>query len=269
MTRLLSPLFVLLVWLALWGEVTVVNVVSGLAVVGVIGLVFRPVPPRHTVHPLALIRLVAVFVWRLLSSSATVVVTVLAPSPARLRSGVVGVELSHPSPLVATIVADAISLTPGTLTLDVRYGDDDPAEAAPPVLYIHVLGLSDPDAIRDDVWGLERLVVSAVTPDPPEAFRQPRQDADPGEPDMNAVGWVSGVMLAAAGLLTTIHILRSRNLADRAVGVDMLVAIVLNGLAVGIAITQDDLVAALILIIGLLAFLGSVTIARYIEERGP
>lgn len=164
MTRLLSPLFVLVVWLALWGEVTVVNVASGIAVVAIIALVFRPVPQRHTVHPLALLRLLAVFVWRLLSSSATVVVTVLSPTPARLRSGVVGVELAQPSPLVATIVADAISLTPGTLTLDVRYGQDDPGHAAPPVLYIHVLGLSDPDAIRDDVWGLERLVVSAITP---------------------------------------------------------------------------------------------------------
>jgi len=86
---------------------------------------------------------------------------------------------------------------------------------------------------------------------------------------MSVVGWVSGVMLAAAGLLTTVHVIRSRNLADRAIGVDMLVAVVLNSLAVAIALTQDDLVAALLLIIGLLAFLGSVTIARYIEERGP
>lgn len=86
---------------------------------------------------------------------------------------------------------------------------------------------------------------------------------------MTAVAWICGVMLAMAGLLTTVHIIRQRNLADRAVGVDMLVAIVLNGLAVAIAVTQDDLVAALVLIIGLLAFLGSVTIARYLEERGP
>lgn len=86
---------------------------------------------------------------------------------------------------------------------------------------------------------------------------------------MNAVGWVSGMMLAAAGLLTTVHVIRARNLVDRAVGVDMLVAIILNSLAVSIALTGDDLVAALLLIIGLLAFLGSVTIARYIEERGP
>ncbi len=86
---------------------------------------------------------------------------------------------------------------------------------------------------------------------------------------MSVVTWICGVMLGAAGLLTTVHVIRSRNLADRAVGIDMLVAIVLNSLAVSIALTQDDLVAALLLIIGLLAFLGSVTIARYIEERGP
>jgi multicomponent Na+:H+ antiporter subunit F len=86
---------------------------------------------------------------------------------------------------------------------------------------------------------------------------------------MSVVGWVSGVMLGIAALLTTVHVIRVRNLVDRAVGVDMLVALILNSLAVGIALTQDDLVAALLLIIGLLAFLGSVTIARYIERRGP
>jgi multicomponent Na+:H+ antiporter subunit E len=168
-SRLLRPAFELLVWLALWGEVTVVNVASGVLVVGIIELVFRAVPMRHTLHPLALVRLLAVFVWRLVTSSATVVVTVLAPTPARLRSGVVGVGLSHPSPLVAAIVADAISLTPGTLTLDARYPDDAPAPGAPPVLFIHVLGLSDPAAIRDDVHRLEHLVVSAITPAPPDA----------------------------------------------------------------------------------------------------
>ena len=164
MTRLLSPLFALVVWLALWGEVSVVNIAGGVFVVAVIGLVLRQAPRQHTLHPGALVRLLAVFVWRLVSSSATVVVTVLAPTPARLRSGVVGVRLSHPSPLVAAIVADAISLTPGTLTLEARYSDDSPDATAPPVLYIHVLGLSDPEATRDDVWRLERLVVSAVTP---------------------------------------------------------------------------------------------------------
>jgi multicomponent Na+:H+ antiporter subunit E len=162
--RLVPTLFLLVVWLALWGEVSVVNVASGVLVVAVLASLFRPEPRRHTLHTFALVRLLAVFVWRLLSSSATVVLAVLAPSPARLRSGVVGVGLSHPSTLVATIVADAISLTPGTLTLETRYSDDETMASVPPVLYIHVLGLSDPAAIRDDVRRLERLVMSAVTP---------------------------------------------------------------------------------------------------------
>jgi multicomponent Na+:H+ antiporter subunit E len=162
--RLVPTLFILVVWLALWGEISAVNVASGVLVVAVVAVLFRPEPRQHTLHPLALVRLLAVFVWRLLSSSMTVVMAVLAPTPARLRSGVVGVSLSHPSTLVATIVADAISLTPGTLTLEARYAEDESAATVPPVLYIHVLGLSDPAAIRDDVRRLERLVMSAVTP---------------------------------------------------------------------------------------------------------
>lgn len=85
---------------------------------------------------------------------------------------------------------------------------------------------------------------------------------------MTAVAWISGGMLAVAALLTTVHVVRSRSLPDRAIGIDMLVALVLNGLAVSAAITQDGLVEPVILLIGLLAFLGSVTIARYIERRG-
>ena len=49
-------------------------------------------------------------------------------------------------------------------------------------------------------------------------------------------------MLAMAGLLTTVHVMRSRNLPDRAIGIDMLVALVLNGLAVAVAVTRDGLV---------------------------
>lgn len=169
MSRLLPTLLALVVWLALWGEISIINVASGVLVVAILSLLFRPAPREHTLHPLALVRLLGVFVWRLLTSSITVVLAVLAPTPARLRSGVVGVALSHPSPLVATIVADAISLTPGTLTLEARYagdehGDAEVTDGTPPVLYIHVLGLADPAAIRDDVRRLEALVVSAVTP---------------------------------------------------------------------------------------------------------
>ena len=85
---------------------------------------------------------------------------------------------------------------------------------------------------------------------------------------MTVVVWIAGGMLVLSAVLTTIHIVRSRTLPDRAIGMDMLVALVLNGLAVSLAWTRDELVVALVLIIGLLGFLGSVTIARFIERRG-
>jgi multicomponent Na+:H+ antiporter subunit E len=166
-SRLLPPTLVLVVWLALWGEITWANLLSGVLVVALIGLVIRPVPREHVVNPLSMARLLVVFVWRLVTSSLIVVRTVLAPTPERLRSGVVRVHLAHRSQLVATVLADAISLTPGTLTLDARDGrveDDEATSDGRPVLYVHVLGLADPEAIRDDIRGLERLVVAAITP---------------------------------------------------------------------------------------------------------
>jgi multicomponent Na+:H+ antiporter subunit E len=167
MNRLLPPALVFVVWIALWGELTWANTASGLVVVLLIGYLIRPAPRAHEVHPIALVHLVAVFVIRLVTSSAAVVLTVLAPTPNRLRSGVVAIRLSQDSALVATIVADAISLTPGTLTLEAR------PEDTVIVLYVHVLGLGDPEDIRTDVGGLERLVLAAVTPKDP---------ATPGNP---------------------------------------------------------------------------------------
>lgn len=85
---------------------------------------------------------------------------------------------------------------------------------------------------------------------------------------MTVVAYICFAMLVLAAALTTLHVARSGNLPDRAIGIDMLVALALNGLAVGVALSKDDIAVSLVLIIGLLAFLGSVTIARYIERRG-
>jgi multicomponent Na+:H+ antiporter subunit E len=154
--RVIGPLGLLAVWLLLWGEVTVANVASGLLVVAIVVAVDSRLraPSEHTVHPHWVIVVVVDLLRRLVAASWTVVLTVLAPTEERLRSGVVRVELRTRSPLVATVVADLISLTPGTLTLDVRDG----------ALLVHVLGLGDPDAVRHEVHALERLVLRAFTP---------------------------------------------------------------------------------------------------------
>lgn len=147
------------VWLLLQGEVTVGNLVGGVAVAAVIvGLVPLDRPRRgHTVHPVALARLAAFVGWSLVTSVWRVLVATLAPTPARLRAGIVRVDLpAGSSDWVTTLVANAITLTPGTMTLT--------ATAGPPVLHVHVLGLGDVEEFRADVLDLHRRVDAAFTP---------------------------------------------------------------------------------------------------------
>ncbi len=164
--RLLGPLLLLVLWCALQGSPSVGNLVGGAVVVGVVHWISGRRERRHVVHPLATAKFALVFVKMLVESTWAVAVTALRPTPERLAQGVVACPLEHPTPLVATIVADAITLTPGTLTLDVR--------SDPTVLYVHVLGAADPDEVRADVAALERLVVAAIEPRPSPAPAEPR-----------------------------------------------------------------------------------------------
>jgi multicomponent Na+:H+ antiporter subunit E len=152
-------------WLAMWGDISVPNLLSGFVVVGAALWVSSSLPVsavRHRLHLVALVRLCWHFVRLLVLSNWTLIKTTLRPTPAALRSAIVAAPLSERSPLVASIVANFISLTPGTLSLDVRLDEADGAE-----LYLHVLGFGDVDAVRADVAQVERWVLAAVTPQVP------------------------------------------------------------------------------------------------------
>lgn len=146
------------IWVLLNGEPTVANVLAGLAT-GTVVMVAFPLadpPSSHRIHPWSALRFVAFVGWSLVTSSVQVVITSLFPTPARLRSGIVRVELPGATPLVTTMVANAITLTPGTLTVTAR---SDPA-----VLHVHALGLGDLDEFRAEVRDLQRRATAAVTP---------------------------------------------------------------------------------------------------------
>lgn len=151
----LAPVL-LAVWLLLWGEPSVGNIVGGVIVIAVLLAVFDQGrrPHRHRLAPWGTVRLLGRFLVDLLVSSWRVVLAVLAPSPRRRRAGVVAVPLQCDSPLVLKTVSDLMCLTPGTLTVEV--------DVNPTVLYVHVLGLDDPAAIRRDVQALETRVLAAL-----------------------------------------------------------------------------------------------------------
>lgn len=143
----------LIVWLALWSEVSVANVLSGLLVGAVIVLTFDTWRSGHlAIRPWRAAKFGVYFLYKLLESSVLVALAVLAPHR-RVHTGIVAVPLQGCSDAVATLVADAISLTPGTLTLEVT--------RQPLVLYVHALDLRDVEAVRRDVRKLEVLAVRA------------------------------------------------------------------------------------------------------------
>lgn len=153
MTRVVRSAWLLAIWLALWSDVSLANVLSGLLVAGVIVAVFDSWRPGHVVvRPWATAKFGAYFIYLLLASSVSVARTVVSPAR-RIHTGIVAVPLRGCSDAVVTLIADAISLTPGTLTLEVRRG--------PITLYVHALDVRDIEALRRDVRRLEVLAVEA------------------------------------------------------------------------------------------------------------
>lgn len=153
------------IWVLLNGDLTAANVAGGLAVGVGVGLLapMAPAPRRHRVHPVALARFTGFVLWSLVTSSWAVVQASLRPTDARLRSGIVRVDLPGATPLVTTLVADAITLTPGTLTVTADVPDDGPA-----VLHVHALGLGDVEEFRAEIRDLQDRATAAFTPRPEE-----------------------------------------------------------------------------------------------------
>jgi len=85
---------------------------------------------------------------------------------------------------------------------------------------------------------------------------------------VNVVATGCLVVLAISLLIVVAFVLRARGLVDRSLGLDTMMSIVLNGLAAVIVITAAPDVVDLTLLIAVLAFIGTVTVARFVERRG-
>ena len=156
--RVLLVAWLTAVWCALWEDVRPGAVLAGVAVGTAVALLVRlgSKQPRSTFRPVPALAFGAWFAWALLTSTGRVVWQVVRPGPPP-PEGIVAVPIRGVSDTVVTVVANAISLTPGTITIDARRGD-------PTMLYIHVLGLDDLEATRREILDLEARVVRAFGP---------------------------------------------------------------------------------------------------------
>jgi multicomponent Na+:H+ antiporter subunit E len=86
--------------------------------------------------------LAVVFSRELIKSNIAVLRVVLSPRPL-IRSGVIAVPTELTSDLALTMLANMITLTPGTLTLDIS--------ADRRYLFVHTLNLDDPEDVKREI----------------------------------------------------------------------------------------------------------------------
>jgi multicomponent Na+:H+ antiporter subunit F len=71
-----------------------------------------------------------------------------------------------------------------------------------------------------------------------------------------------------SALLCIIRALRGPSVPDRAIALDALVVVLVNGLGIMVVRNGDGLLIDAILVIGLLGFVATLTVARFAESRG-
>jgi multicomponent Na+:H+ antiporter subunit E len=151
-------LWLVVLWMLLWGQFTVLAAVTGIIVALIVTRVFR-LPTIELSGRINLVWtavLVVQFLAAVVHGSLSVAAQVLNPRRAP-RSAIIAVPLRYADDLVMTHVAVTSSLIPGSLVVE--------AERDTRTLYLHVIGvrsLDDVERQRAGVLCWERRIVRAL-----------------------------------------------------------------------------------------------------------
>ena len=153
------PLLVwlVLVWILLWGTWSWANLLSG-TLVALVVTVLLPLPAvvgGLRVRPLPLLGFVAHFVLDLASSGAQVAWQALRPGQQR-RSAIVRIQLRTDSDLLLAIISSTLSLIPGSLVLDL-----DRAERSIALHLLQVRDLAHVEREKAGILATEDRIVRA------------------------------------------------------------------------------------------------------------
>lgn len=149
-------LLLALMWVILTGNIGGLNLIFGFFIgYLVLGVMQRQVPVLrgYTRRLPKLFAFIVFFVKELIRANLTVAFDVVTPVW-HMKPGVIAYRLDAETEVEITMVANFISLTPGTLSLDVS---DDRR-----VLYIHAMFLDDEDELRESLKNLERRVLGIL-----------------------------------------------------------------------------------------------------------
>ncbi|MBF7054016.1 Na+/H+ antiporter subunit E [Halomonas sp. KAO] len=141
-------------WVVLTGDFNGRNLAAGLAFGYLVLALIQPQVPALSGYAQRLprlVRFIAFFIKELAMANLKVAYDIVTP-PWYMKPGVIAMPLQARSEFEIAFVANLISLTPGTLSLDVS---DDRR-----VLYIHAMFLDDEEALRANLAELERRALT-------------------------------------------------------------------------------------------------------------
>jgi multicomponent Na+:H+ antiporter subunit E len=156
MKSFISNIVLALIWAAMSGEMTLGNLTLGFIIGYIILYLMQRIsgPSRYYNKVWHVMRFLVFFIKEMLSAGFRVAWDVLTPKHYN-RPGIIAYPLEPMSSLEITLLAKVISLTPGTLSLDVS-----PDER---ILYIHAMFIDDADQLRRDIKDrLERPLLEVL-----------------------------------------------------------------------------------------------------------
>ena len=155
---LLLNILLALAWLALTGQFTPTNLVIGLG----LGYVLLWLTRRTTRQPSnyfnkvqQVVGFTLFFLWELILANLRVAYDILTPRH-HMRPGVVAIPLDIESDAAITLLANLITLTPGSLSLDVSSDRR--------TLYVHAMHIDNVEQFRREIKeGFERRVQEVMS----------------------------------------------------------------------------------------------------------
>lgn len=158
MRLVLTGAGLLVVWLAVLESATVGAVIGGVIVCGALTLLHTPQAPpsAHTgplaFRPLRIVTGIGYFTWQLLHANVEVAKLVISPRR-QFQGAIVRVDVAPSTDVLFGLVANAVSLTPGTLILELDNHTN--------VMFVHVLDFDDIVTRRVEVLEMQRRILAA------------------------------------------------------------------------------------------------------------
>lgn len=154
--KFLANILLTIIWIFLTGSYAVVNFVFGFIISFLILWVISSKEKENKYVRLVpkLVSFFLFFLWEVVKANLQVAYEVITPQN-NMKPGIVKIPLDAKTDIEITLLANLITLTPGTLSLDVSEDKK--------VLYVHSMYVHDKQAFINDIKnGFERRLLSIL-----------------------------------------------------------------------------------------------------------